>query len=148
MTKIEMIEEFVCPGCVNGSDTKCGTYKPQDRGSIACKAHVLGTFVWSVGNVALGLPKGFNRAGWEVYPESDFDNRNTMCILCWTKEEAHGIPFDNFNVPVWALEKDGFLFVRTYRPRLNGTSVEVIEGGTLDLVPGAIDVSDFYDDMD
>ena len=44
--------------------------------------------------------------------------------------------------------QDGFLFVRTYSPRTNQTFVDVIEEGALSLVPQAIDVSKFYEEMD
>jgi hypothetical protein len=36
----------------------------------------------------------------------------------------------------------------TYSPRINETRVDVVEGGTLDLVPGAFDVGTVYDEID
>lgn len=143
MTEIEMIEQFQCPGCVAGSDTKCGSYESMGYGYATCKAHVLGTFVLGVGNFAIGLPKGFCKSGW--IPNTD-TSLSTMSIRCWVKGKKP--EYDHFNVPVWALEKDGFLFVRVYLPRVNMTIVDIIEGGTLDMVPNAIDVSKFYDEMD
>jgi hypothetical protein len=56
--------------------------------------------------------------------------------------------WDNLNVPIWALEKDGYLFVRTYMPRINDSFVDVVEEGLLGLCPTAIDVSKFYDEID
>jgi len=44
--------------------------------------------------------------------------------------------------------KDGFLFVRTYSPRINHCSIDVIEAGDLDMVPEAIDVGKFIDEID
>lgn len=52
------------------------------------------------------------------------------------------------NVAVWAMEKDGFLFVRTYIPRINVGFVDVVDGGTMDMVPNAINASEFYEDID
>jgi len=147
MDAVAMIEKFVCPGCVCGMDTKCGKYEGLDYGDAAgCKNHVVGTFGMATGSFALGLPKGFNRAGHMPMPKNATDKHNRMWILCWPGEKRP--EFDNFNVPVWALEMDGFLFVRTYRPRINETCVEVIEGGKLDLVPQAINVGEFHDQID
>jgi hypothetical protein len=69
-----------------------------------------------------------------------------MFIRLWVSGTAPD--WDRFNVPVWAMEKDGFLFVRTFAPRLDEGSVDVIEGGTLKMVPQAIDISPFIDEMD
>jgi hypothetical protein len=154
MTGNEMIEEFVCPGCVGGMDTKCKNQPciqpvegPNDAAGVCCEAHVLGASILGVGTFALGLPKGFNRAGFAGNGQKPEKQRNnTMFIRCWP---VGNIPkWDKFNVPVWALEKDGFLFVRTYQPRINFMAVDVVEKGTLDLVPGAIDVSIIHEDMD
>jgi hypothetical protein len=148
MTEQEMIEKFVCSGCVGGMDTTCGQFKDLENDAAGCQNHVVGTSILGLGNFALGLPKGFNRAGWRPQAKSVSDHLNTMFILCWSKESEKKPEWDNLNVPVWALEKDGFLFVRTFSPRINETRVEVIEGGTLDLVPGAINVGAFYDEID
>ena len=51
-------------------------------------------------------------------------------------------------MPVWAQEKDGYLFVRTWSPRINKTYVDVVKGGTMAMVPGAIDVADFKGEID
>jgi hypothetical protein len=98
--------------------------------------------------IALGLPKGFNQPGW--VPGEKHPN-NKMYTRCWLKdtyeitERKH---WDKFNVPVWALCKDGFLFVRTYSPRINQTYIDIVEEGTLDMVPDAIDVGQFYEEID
>ena len=46
------------------------------------------------------------------------------------------------------MEKDGFLFVRTYCPRTNVNFIGVIESGALKLVPDAVDVAEFIDEID
>jgi len=153
MTPKEMIAEFQCPGCVCGiNPDQCGSYKPdvvpigKQTGHL-CSAHVVGTsFMSAQGmmHIALGLPKGFNRPG----PRDDrMGTRNQMVIRLWTKDQ-HPEIWNDCNVPVWALEKDGFLFVRTYMPRNNDTALDVIEGGTLALVPRALDVGKFWDEID
>jgi hypothetical protein len=71
-----------------------------------------------------------------------------MIIRLHQKNSVKADFWDKFNVPVWALVQEGVLFVRTYCPRTNQTFVDVIEGGTLSLVPQAIDVAPFYEEMD
>lgn len=144
MTGEEMVERFQCPGCVVGSNTKCGAFEPITTSGIACKSHVLGTRIMPyIGNIALGFPKGFCRPGPN---DADKDTRNKMHVRLWV--EGTRPDWDRCNVPVWAMEQDGCLFVRTYLPRLNDAFVDVIEGGTLALVPAAIDVGQFYSEID
>lgn len=137
-----MVNRFQCPGCVCGSNTQCGKFK-FDPTEMRCVSHVLGTYIMPSGNIALGLPKGFCKPGWE----SDGSRTlNKMSLRLWAK--GTNPAWDNFNVAVWALEKDGHLFVRTHAPRINFSWVDVIEGGTLELVPSAINVEPFYDTFD
>lgn len=141
MTQIEMVEEFQCPGCTCGGPKACDKFKlrslpcPEDHG-VWCESHSAGTFLMGFGRIALGLPKGFCRYG----PSDKLDIR---LYQKGTKPE-----WDRLNVAVWAMVKDGFLFVRTYSPRVNKCSVDVVEGGDLGMVPGAIDVSKFIDEID
>jgi hypothetical protein len=59
---------------------------------------------------------------------------------------------NKLNVPVWSLEQDGHLFVRTFTPRLCRPSVDVVEGGTRkESLPAklkGIDVGEFYEEID
>ena len=75
-----------------------------------------GRFIMGI-SIALGLPKGFNRPGSGPRDEQ----LNRMRIRLWSGG-ARPI-WDRLNVPVWAMEGTGedagFLFVRTYMPRLN-----------------------------
>ncbi len=136
----KMIEQFQCPGCVCGSDIDCGRYN-YDKEMQQCTGHVLGTSVGLNNSVALGLPRGFNKPGFDEEGRC----KNTMNIRLW---ESGDPGWDNLNVPVWAMEQDGFLFVRTYMPRINMTAVDVIKGGKIDMCPDAIDVSAFVDKID
>lgn len=62
--QIAMVEQFQCPGCVVGRDTKCGSFDPDVGYGFFCKGQVLGTALGSPNNkIALGLPKGFNKPG-------------------------------------------------------------------------------------
>lgn len=137
-----MVEKFQCPGCVGGNDTKCGSYS-YDTNKRRCTSHVLGTFTSEGGNIALGMPKGFNKPGWN-------DERTRILVKInvemWTKGEKP--EYNHLNVPVWALEQDGYLFVRVYSPRVNVTGIDIVEGGTLKDVPQAIDVSTFIEEID
>lgn len=138
----KMIRQFQCPGCVNGNNTDCGSFSicPVQR---RCTKHVLGTNLLGTGPFALGLPKGFNRPGWDT---TDSRFLNQINVRLWPSGSAP--KWNHLNVAVWAMEKDGFLFVRTYAPRTNITWVDVIEGGALKLTPNAINVADFIDEID
>ncbi len=145
MTIESMVERFQCPGCVNGMDITCGKYK-LCKDKLKCTGHCLGTSM-AVGGMllsvyALGLPKGFCRPGHENGGQFRID----MDIRLWPKGTKPN--WNNMNVPVWAMEREGFLFVRTFAPRINMTWVDVVEEGSMSMVPNAIDVSEFIDDID
>lgn len=148
-----MVKEFQCSGCVNGGDpNECAQYKPSDR-EMRCVGHCLGTRINFL-LFALGLPKGFNRPGFAE--DSDDENAPPEFIhkmkirLHPIGDDATAKPpeWNRLNVPVWAMEHDGFLFVRTFAPRINCAWVDVIEGGTLALCPNAINVAEFVDEID
>jgi hypothetical protein len=143
---VKMVEEFQCPGCVCGSDTTCGRYK-FDETMRQCTGHVLGTMIGLGNSIALGLPKGFNKPGvdWKAEPPRAF---NTMKIRLYPKGTLPENHWNHLNVAVWAMGHDGHLFVRTFAPRINNSWVDVIEGGTLSMVPNAIDVSKFVNEID
>jgi hypothetical protein len=143
MTKEEMISEFQCSGCVCGGPTTddCDVFEIQDEGNFFCTRHVPGTRVMPLrsGLLCLGLPKGFNRLSHQR------GNSETAIRL---HQDPPVSLWDNCNVPVWAMEKDGFLFVRTMAPRIDLCWIDVVEGGTIDMVPGALDVGTFIDEID
>lgn len=149
--KLAMVKKIQCPGCVCGSDPEtCSGYRLADEYGFACSSHVLGTAMSGVGPLALGLPKGFCRPGYEQGPAgapTKDRSRNQLAIRMWT-DGVHP-KWNNLNVPVWAMEHEGFLFVRTYSPRMNLAFVDVIDGGKREeLCPGAIDVATFLDTID
>ena len=103
------------------------------------------------GKFALGLPKGFNKVGTIKTGFEDEKDRNrrrstNIRLIVEPPEES---PYDDFNVPVWAMEKDGFLFVRVMCPRINYNYVDVIKGGKFEVIcPNAINVANFVDEID
>lgn len=140
---IKMIEEFQCPGCVGGGSVDCDSFVFESDGNY-CEAHVLGTLIGGVGNFALGLPKGFCRPGFNV----DRKPKNKIALRFW---KAGTMPdWDDLNIPVWALEKNGFLFVRTYMPRINIGITDVIEQGKMGIIPPShvVNVEHIYEEID
>lgn len=139
-----LVRLFQCSGCVAGCDPKCGKYAPDTRYGLTCTSHVLGTSIIGIGHIALGLPKGFNRSAAD--PSHPLGTANRMFIRIW--EKGTQPPWDNFNIPVWAMEEDGYLFVRTVSPRVAQIRTDVIEGGTLAMVPNAVNVGPLKDEFD
>lgn len=57
--------------------------------------------------------------------------------------------FDHLNVPVCAIEQDGYLIIRVFSPRVNESRIDIIKGGTIAaMCPNAHDVSKFIDEID
>jgi hypothetical protein len=137
--QVTMVETFQCPGCIIGSNIRCKSFKPSDN-SLACSSHAAGTTIGPfVGNINLGLPKGFNRLG-------PIDRRiQGTNVRLW-----ESIPeYDKFNIPTWAMEVNGYLFVRTYSPRINVTYVDIIHNGKIeDLPKSVVNVGNFIDEID
>lgn len=151
-TKEEQIETFQCPGCVCGSDTGCERFKLyESSGWYRCQSHVPGTTISGIGSLYLGLPKGFCRVGMrsEAAFRRQYDHPDAgNSIRIWEDEASAQGLWDWLNAPVWAMVKDEVLFVRTYAPRINETSIDIVPGGTLELVPQAIDIGPMYDEID
>ena len=157
---LEMVREFQCPGCVCTPDFDaetpaeqvkgCESFRPCSDGWNMCEGHVLGTSLGIGNNIALGLPRGFNKPGVSDRPERKDGSRNTMYLHFITKDELEG-EFDHFNVPVWAMEQKGHLFVRALSPRINRGYVTVIKGATVSDLPKqftVIDVAEFQKEID
>lgn len=139
---LAMVQEYQCSGCLFGSSPRtCGKFRLSDN-ELSCFTHVMGTIIPPIGCIALGMPKGFCRPGYDA----DRQPLSRMSFRLWKKGTAP--EWNNLNVAVWALEKDGVLFVRTCLPRVNAMITDVIDGGTLAMCPGAINVAEFYEDFD
>lgn len=149
--KLELIKKFQCCGCTCGSDPEtCKNFKLYELPSeniLWCSGHSAGTILMGVGKIALGLPKGFNRVG-NIANCLDYDKRTTN-IRIHPQEEKSSMGYNNLNVPVWAMEYEGDLFVRCFCPRINFTYVDIYEGGKLsEICPNAINVGEFIDEID
>ncbi len=143
----KMIKMFQCPGCVCGCGVSCDAYRlsPESR---HCEGHVLGTMLGGpAGLISLGLPKGFCKPGPDYGPRGEIEHlRSWINIRLWPEGNDPG--WDTFNVAVWAMVEDGFLFVRTFAPRVDRSWIDVVENGTLDMVPTAMNTAVFSDEMD
>lgn len=158
-----MIEKFQCPGCSGGCDPdncdmfKVTRYENQFGGTFQlfyCESQSAGTILSGAGKIALGLPKGFDKVG-AISNCLNYDKITTNIRLFLSTP----INFYNYlNIPVWAMELDGYLFVRTYSPRINVGYVDIIKGGNLSDLKVSddnfnvdfplYDVSKFIDDID
>ena len=151
-----MVEEFQCPGCTCGLNTgECDQFDftNQETGCW-CLGHSAGTMLGVPGSgfmkFALGLPTGFNRVGTiQTGSEDEKDrNRRRSTNIRLTVEPPEETPYDDVNVPVWAMEKNGFLFVRVMCPRINYNYVDVFKGGKFEIIcPNAINVANFADEI-
>jgi len=153
--QLKIISYAQCPGCVGGYNafdcTSLQFVEHTDAGRtfFRCDKHVPGTYHTTMGKLLLGLPRGFCRLGfhWDAFLHTENRTQEAGFIRLWEKDQAP--EFNKFNVPVWALEHEGYLFIRTYMPRVNWTIVDVIEDGKRqEICPNSIDVSQFYDEMD
>lgn len=149
--KLKVIEQFQCPGCGSGGDTDCGQFEMEDSYGFWCKSHVLGTSLLGGPRFALGMPVGFNKPPRILrttrgLQQARIDDDCVMSIRFWVGGEKP--EWNHLNIPVWAMEQDGFLFVRTVAPRIGQVTVDVIEGGTLAMCPQALDVSEFASEID
>lgn len=148
--QLKMIDTFQCPGCVCGLNTgncEVSKFSLIEFGSgsgLRCVGHAPGTNIGGVvsGLLYLGMPKGFNRVGLRYIQDSKTDEEKTASrIRLFIAPDNPG--WNKFNVPVWAMVKDGHLFVRTMCPRINFTWVDVVKGGDLSMCPQALDVGNF-----
>lgn len=152
LTIVQMVKEFQCPGCTRGHDPEtCSSFKLVDESNGSkCRNHYAGTNMLGFGRIALGLPKGFNRYG--LYAGKTDSLADTigghMAIRLWESDRPY---YNEYNVPVWRLERDGFLFVRVFHPRVNGSAVDVIQLGNekaSDIAGQALDAGKFFEDYD
>ena len=154
--QLEMVSKFLCPGCVNGTEPKgCPAYKLDEAYSgeepyfFRCSGWSPGTFMGGVGRFCLGLPKGFTRIG-----AVDLEIMKHYLRLYEGPEKRP--KYDRFNIPVWAMEENGYLFVRCYSPRCNWFYVDVIKDGKIEhasftdgeFTHQAINVGKFINEID
>lgn len=135
-----MVETFQCPGCIHGEDTRCGKFKLHSLGDATshvdgerlvggfrCGSHEAESGI-NGSRINIGLPVPFARV---QYREGAYEEVRTN-IRMHLYPVDYGSYWDVYNVPVWAQEKSGTLFVRTYSPRTDQTYVDIIVGGELE----------------
>lgn len=154
---LQMIETFQCPGCQFGENTECGSFKMQELhnphcgdfpAAFRCESHLTNAITMGGGRLNIGLPIPFARVQYRAAsPTKDIPTN----IRLLTEASKNYDYWDMFNVPVWAMVKGDYLFVRTYSPRTDQTYVDVIHEGTMDFVrakfPNVIDIGPFEDRM-
>ena len=112
----KFIEKYQCVGCMNGHNTSCFE---KDSYGIGCGKHTTGTFVSGIGGIFLGMPKGFNRKGFQ----------DSLKIIITGKVPP--FKYDKFNVPVWKYQDKNCILVRGLHPRLNQGFLHVIINGDI-----------------
>lgn len=125
MTTIEKaIYNFQCAGCVCGSSPKtCDKFQlsSHENNEGHCANHVPGTLMYPGGRMILGMPTGFDKI-------RGADQKEFINIY-----EKGSIPeFDFLNLPVWAMEHEGNLFVKVVCARILSIFTYIILGGKMD----------------
>lgn len=117
------IKNYQCSGCIGGPFPNC--FKKDDTG-VGCGGHKAGTYVGGIGNIFLGMPKGFNRLGAaETLKLSVFEDFLKFDWGCYNK----------WNIPVWKyLNKDGHTLVRGLSPRVNSPFLHVFLEDCMDKI--------------
>ena len=104
----EIIEEYQCSGCIYDC-------KPNITSIERCEKHHVGTMIYGIGTIFLGLHKGFNRIG----------NHNIKLEIY----ESYNYNF--LNVPVWKYFDGKNTLVRGLRPRINEPFIHILIGNQL-----------------
>lgn len=111
----QMIEEYQCPGCVDGPYPECYEHDPNES-SITCTRHISGSLLMGASKILLGLPRGFNRIGGGV----------DMNLF---EKFSEGWGYNQYNIPVWkTLDTNGNTLVRGLSPRINRAFLHVFKG--------------------
>lgn len=101
--------EYQCSGCSKGHNLEC--FEENPVGGVGCGGQSAGTYVAQIGNIFLGLPKGFNRLG---------HHERMVPTIFESFDKFEWGPYDKFNVAVWKhLTKEGHTLVRGLMPRRN-----------------------------
>jgi len=132
------IQEYQCSGCISGGDITC--FKPNySSGGIGCGEHLSGTIISNIGNIFLGMPKGFDRLG--VF--------NKLKPNIYETFESSDWEYNMWNIAVWKyLSKDGHTFVRGIMPRKNEPFIHIFLENCLDKIE-CLEISQYdVDNMD
>lgn len=130
------IKEYQCLGCIRGTFPDC--FSEDNNGGQGCGNHKAGTYISSIGNIFLGMPKGFNRLG----------NNESLRPNIYEKFEESDWAYDKFNIPVWKYLKDGHTFVRGMMPRTNSSFIHIFLEDCRDKINCIEITPDVIDQMD
>ncbi len=131
--ELEVINTIQCPGCACGvNTTECDSFKfEREEGFYSCDNHCPGTMISGIGTIFLGLPHGFNHT---IKMEVSYGKVVRLpYIRLWNEMPSQ--TWNRLNIPLWALEKDGFLYVKTACPRKCIYVVDVIVNGKVADMP-------------
>lgn len=132
-TMIDLVNEYQCPGCVNGTDT--ATCRLLEMAVDGCAKHTAGT-MGNGGSFALGVPKGFNRFG--PSPLRRIDVYTSYTSLLSHAPNVKTI----YSLPVWKhLDKQGNTIIRWFSPRTNCGWSTVIAGDCRAELPTAVEIT-------
>ncbi|MFA5071130.1 MAG: hypothetical protein WC511_02055 [Candidatus Pacearchaeota archaeon] len=146
-TVLKAVEKYFCPGCMQACNRgeRCqNVSKSSNWGGFTCSKHHPGTFIGGLTKIYLGFPRGFNK----VPAESPYNIKPEMVEICGPTD------FNHLNIPVWALEDNGNLFVKYVSPRTNVVNVLIYLNLTLEkfreivVKYPVIDVSEFVNQID
>lgn len=127
------IENYQCPGCVNGGDIRC--YSDHTIGA-GCGNHYSGTSISGIGKILLGMPKGFNRIG-------------DVNLIPRIFNDYNGNRYDMYNIPVWKyLDEHGNTIVRGIMPRINEPFIDILLGNWIDQVNCLEITNEMLENMD
>lgn len=122
------VERYQCSGCISGYGTSC--FQPNETaGGVGCGKHTSGTIISSIGNIFLGLPKGFNRLG-------HLDSMKPIVFKDFKDfAESDWRSYSKFNIPVWKhLDEFGNTLVRGLMPRRNEPFLHIFLENCLDKI--------------
>jgi hypothetical protein len=127
-----IVKECQCPGCV-GIGSNCFD---NNGPGIQCDQHTPGTMISRIGQIFLGMPKGFNRLG----PDGSLK----MKIYESQKSQEENFSYDKYNIPVWKYHLKGqpvsdneltdLVFVRGLSPRINCPFLHIIVNGDIEKI--------------
>ena len=124
MTILEAIKTYQVPGSIGFDENNF----EQSGVGLEWSGHVAAIWQTNVGLLFLGMPKGFNRAGF-------LENNMKICIFYNMQHHDSVWPYDKYNIPCWKyLDEHGNTIVRGLQPRLNNPFLHVILGDVRDKI--------------
>lgn len=131
--------ELLCAGCVCGSGTEgCDQYAPQK--DAGCDSWSPGTTILGVGRIALGFPRGFNKALIRAH--------RTHWLALTPERRASCLLSDDFNMPVWHKREGDWTFVKVAQPRLGFVTTYALDKTPDELQADGFDIGRDVSDLE